>query len=157
MSSRAQYAPGPAAGAEIRKDAGRWTLVLVRDLAHPPAMVWQALTDPAQLREWAPFDADRSLGNVGTVQLTTVGTPQPHVTETKVSRADRRPLLEFNWGGQEHPLGAEARRRAALGSRSGTTSTVATSRWVPRVGTSASTCWSGCSTDSPSGAWSART
>ena len=28
-------------------------------------MVWQALTDPAQLREWAPFDADGNLGDCG--------------------------------------------------------------------------------------------
>ena len=41
--------PGPAAGAEVRKDGDTWTLVLVRELRHPPAMVWEALTDPAQL------------------------------------------------------------------------------------------------------------
>ena len=66
MSNREKYAPGPAAGAEVRKDGDRWTLVLVRDLRHPPAMVWEALTDPEHLREWAPFDADRNLGAVGT-------------------------------------------------------------------------------------------
>lgn len=37
------------------------TLVLVRELRHPPAKVWKALTEPDQLREWAPCDADRSL------------------------------------------------------------------------------------------------
>ena len=26
-----------------------WVLVLVRDLRHPPAAVWAALTEPAQL------------------------------------------------------------------------------------------------------------
>jgi len=69
-----------------------WTLILVRDLRHSPEKVWQALTDPAQLREWAPFDADRSLGSAGaTVKLTTVGAPTPLVSETKVSRdIDRR-------------------------------------------------------------------
>src|SRR6202167_1739967 len=61
MSSRKNYTPGPAAGAEVRKDGEKWTLMLVRDLPHPPPKVWQALTDPAQIREWAPFDADRSL------------------------------------------------------------------------------------------------
>jgi len=30
MGSRDKYAPGPAAGAEIKKDGGAWTLVLVR-------------------------------------------------------------------------------------------------------------------------------
>ena len=51
MSHRESYMPGSAAGAEVRKDGDKWTLVLVRDLRHPPAKVWQALTDPAHLRE----------------------------------------------------------------------------------------------------------
>ena len=82
MSNREQYAPGAAFGAEVRKDGEKWTLVLVRDLRHPPARVWKALTDPEHLREWAPYDSDRSLGEVGTVTLSTVGAPAPHVTET---------------------------------------------------------------------------
>ena len=98
MNSRANYQPGPAAGAEVRKDADNWTLVLVRDLRHPPSKVWQALTDPAQLHEWAPFDADRSLGAVGPVTLTAVGTPKPVISETRVTRADAPKLLEYRWG-----------------------------------------------------------
>jgi uncharacterized protein YndB with AHSA1/START domain len=100
MIAREQYAPGPARGAEVRQDGETWTLVLVRELRHAPEKVWQALTDPAQLREWAPFDADGSLGTVGrTVKLTTVGAPAPHVTETTVTRADAPRVLEYNWGG----------------------------------------------------------
>jgi hypothetical protein len=39
------------------------------------------------------------LGTVGaTVKLNTVGTPVPHVTETKVIRADAPKMLEYNWG-----------------------------------------------------------
>jgi uncharacterized protein YndB with AHSA1/START domain len=76
MTVRDQYIPGPAAGAQIRKAGEHWTLVLVRELRHSPEDVWQALTDPAQLREWAPFDADRNLGSTGaSVKLTTVGAP----------------------------------------------------------------------------------
>src|SRR5262245_2074494 len=93
------YEPGPAAGAQIRKDGDNWTLILVRDLRHPPAMVWEALTDPAHLSEWAPFDADRSLAAVGTVKLSTVGAPTPHVTETTIKRAEAPKLLEYSWGG----------------------------------------------------------
>ena len=101
MTSRAGYAPGPASGARIQKQEGAsWTLILVRTLQHSPEKVWQALTDPAQLHEWAPFDADQSLGTAGsTVKLTTVGAPSPHVTETKVIRADAPKLLEYQWGG----------------------------------------------------------
>ena len=115
MSSREQYAPGGAFGAEVRKDGENWTLVLLRELRYPPAKVWQALTDPEHLREWAPFDADRNLGAVGTATLTTVGAPTPHVTETQVKRADAPKVLEFNWGGQDirwelEPLGASGTR-----------------------------------------------
>lgn len=101
MSSREQYTPGAASGAEIQKDGERWTLVLVRDLRHPPAKVWKAITDPEHLREWAPFDADRNLGAVGAVKLSTVGAPTPLVTEAQVKRADAPKVLEFNWGGQD--------------------------------------------------------
>jgi uncharacterized protein YndB with AHSA1/START domain len=101
MSTRAQYMPGPASGAKIKKDGDNWTLVLVRELNHPPAKVWKALTDPAELRQWAPFDSDRNLGSVGTAKLTTVGAPTPQVSESKVTHADAPKLLEFNWGGQE--------------------------------------------------------
>lgn len=98
MTARQQYEPGPA-NAQVRKDGEKWTLVLVRQLHHPPAKVWQALTDPQQLHEWAPFDADASLGKAGsTVKLTTVGAPALHVTESKVKRADPPKTLEYNWG-----------------------------------------------------------
>jgi uncharacterized protein YndB with AHSA1/START domain len=104
MTTREKYAPGPATGAQVRKngDSDTWTLVLDRDLAHPPEKVWKALTDPAQLHEWAPFDADRSLATAGnTVKLTTVGAPGPHIPETKIIRADAPKVLEYNWGGGE--------------------------------------------------------
>ncbi len=84
MSDRERYVPGPARGAQIRKDKENWTLILVRDLRHSPEKVWLALTDPVQLREWAPFDADGSLCTAGsTVKLTTVGAPTPYITEPR--------------------------------------------------------------------------
>jgi uncharacterized protein YndB with AHSA1/START domain len=102
MTDRDQYTPGPASGAQIRKDGEKWTLILFRELRHSPERVWQALTDPAHLREWAPFEADGSLGTVGTtVKLTTVGAPAPHVTETRVMRADAPKVLEYGWGGND--------------------------------------------------------
>jgi uncharacterized protein YndB with AHSA1/START domain len=100
MTNREQYTPGPAS-AQVRKEEGAsWTLVLTRELRHKPEKVWQALTEPGQLREWAPFDADRSMGAAGaTVKLTTVGAPSPNVTETTITRAEAPRLLEYNWGG----------------------------------------------------------
>jgi uncharacterized protein YndB with AHSA1/START domain len=101
MSNEERYTPGGAFGAEVQKEGETWTLVLVRELRHAPENVWKALTDPEELREWAPFDADRPLDTVGTAQLTTVGAPTPMVSETRVTRADAPRLLEFDWGGQD--------------------------------------------------------
>ena len=99
IPNREQYTPGPANVAQVHKDGEKWTLVLVRELRHSPEKVWQAITDPTHLREWAPFDADGSLGTAGTkVKLTTVGAPALHVTETTVTRADAPNVLEYNWG-----------------------------------------------------------
>jgi uncharacterized protein YndB with AHSA1/START domain len=95
MTDREQYTPGPASGAQVRKDGEKWTLVLVRELRHSPEKVWQALTEPAHLREWAPFEVDGSLGAVGTtVNLTWVGTPTP--LATRVTRADAPKVLEYS-------------------------------------------------------------
>jgi uncharacterized protein YndB with AHSA1/START domain len=99
MLEREHYIPGPACGAQVQKDGDKWMLVLVRELRHSPEKVWQALTDPTHLREWAPFEADESLGTVGaTVKLTTVGAPRLRVTETRVTRADAPEVLEYKWG-----------------------------------------------------------
>ncbi len=108
MSRRDKYVPGAAAGAKVHKEGERWTLILVRELRHPPATVWAALTEPDQLRQWAPFDADRDLGTVGPVRLSTVGTP--NVSDSVVKRSEPPTLLEYSWGDKElrwelEPLG----------------------------------------------------
>jgi len=94
MTEPELYAPGPANLARVEKDGEKWTLILVRELRHSPERVWQALTDPADLREWAPFEVDGNLGTVGTVKLTWVGTPTPQ--ETRVTRADAPKVLEYS-------------------------------------------------------------
>src|ERR1700740_397929 len=94
MSKREQYPPGPASGAQVRKEGDKWTLILVRELRHSPEKVGQALTDPAHLREGAPFGAGGRVGVVGTVKLTWVGTATP--LETRVTRADAPNVLEYN-------------------------------------------------------------
>jgi uncharacterized protein YndB with AHSA1/START domain len=104
MISREHYTPGPANIARVQKARGekgeeKWTLVLVKELRHSPEKVWEAITDPAHLREWAPFDADGNLGAAGaTVKLTTVAAPALRVTETTVTRADEPEMLEYKWG-----------------------------------------------------------
>ena len=93
MSSSEQYAPGPAFGAEVRKDGEKWTLILVRELRHAPAQVWEALTDPEQIREWAPFDADRNLGTVGsaTLSLYLKARPSPPSDSDRIRALPRGP------------------------------------------------------------------
>ncbi len=95
MTNREQYTPGPAHEAQVRKDGEKWTLILVRELRHAPEKVWEALTDPAHLREWAPFDSDRSLGTAGSkVTLTWAGNRA--IEDTTVTRAEAPKLLEYD-------------------------------------------------------------
>jgi uncharacterized protein YndB with AHSA1/START domain len=99
MTKYTNYTPGPANLAHVIKDEEEWMLAIVRELNHPPEKVWTAITDPIQLREWAPYDSDRSLGQVGTVRLTTAGTAQ--TSDTEVTRAEPPRFLEFTWGGNQ--------------------------------------------------------
>ncbi|WP_061291561.1 SRPBCC family protein [Herbidospora cretacea] len=74
---------------------GRWTLVFTRDLSHPPEKVWDALTEPGRLKEWAPFEPSRDLGEPGEATLVMDGAG----TDETVTKADRPHLLEYTWGG----------------------------------------------------------
>lgn len=100
MSEQPQYVPSPIIAARVikdegEKDKGKWTLILVRELRHPPEKVWQALIDPVHLREWAPFVVDGKLDTVGAkVHLTWVGAPSAP-QEATVTRADAPEVLEF--------------------------------------------------------------
>ncbi len=110
MATRAEYVPGPATGARVAaRDGERWTLILVRELRHPPARVWAALTDPEHLREWAPYDADRNLSSEGaTVELTWTGTGR--TSEARVTEVEPGRVLEFGdmrW--ELEPLGPDRR------------------------------------------------
>ena len=94
MTEPEAYMPGPANLARIQKDGDKWTLVLVKQLRHSPEKVWEALIDPVQLREWAPFIVDASLGAVGRVNLTWVGAPGKPI-ETKITRVEAPKALEY--------------------------------------------------------------
>ena len=91
------YRPTPPAEVRTESAGGRWTLVFVRELRHAPEKVWRALTDPAELRGWAPFDADRDLGAPGPATLTMA--PDGDAMVSTVLRADPPRLLEYDWGG----------------------------------------------------------
>jgi len=100
MPDRKTYVPGPAKGARVLPEGEPWSLVLVRELRHSPERVWQALIDPEQLKEWAPFDADQSLGTVGASVRLSTGAPGQQVAETTVKQADAPRVLEYDWGGR---------------------------------------------------------
>ncbi len=59
--NRKDFDPGPLAPVEYTREGDRWTLVFVKDVRHPPARVWDALTRPQELEKWAPFRPDRDL------------------------------------------------------------------------------------------------
>ena len=89
------FEPSPV-GHRVERDG--WTLVFVRDLKHPRARVWEALTDPDHLDAWSPFRPDRDLGSTGPATLTMVDGAQEVDTATSVEKADPPNLLEYRWG-----------------------------------------------------------
>lgn len=116
MAADEQYLPGPARRAQVEKDGEQWTLILERLLRHPPEKVWRAITDPAHLREWAPFDADGNLDEPGAVRLTWMGTGRS--SEARVTRAEAPRVLEV--GDMRWELDLVQLARGGLGSDSGT-------------------------------------
>lgn len=85
--------------ATVVPDDGQWTLIFVRDLRHPPATVWSALTDPAEIDRWAPFRASRDLGATGDAVLTMIDGDTTEDMQAAVRRAEPPTLLEYTWGG----------------------------------------------------------
>jgi uncharacterized protein YndB with AHSA1/START domain len=124
------YRPSRAERVEARPEGNRWTLVFVRELPHPPQRVWRALTDPGELREWAPFDADRDLGNLGAATLTMAGGDGSEKAPASVRRANPPVLLEYTW--DEDVLRWELEPTAS-GTRLTLRHTVEDKTWIPRV------------------------
>jgi uncharacterized protein YndB with AHSA1/START domain len=127
---RGQYRPSPLADATARQDDGRWTLVFVRHFAHSPEAVWAALTDPEELREWAPFDAPRSLAVIGPVTLTMAGGDGTGHFVSEVTRAEAPRLLEFTWD-KDHLRWELA--PTATGTRLTLSHTVSGRSWISKV------------------------
>jgi uncharacterized protein YndB with AHSA1/START domain len=127
---RDQYQPGEPAKISAHPDGERWTLVFTRELRHAPEKVWDALTDPAELSEWAPFDADRNLGKQGDATLTMAGDETQEKMPATIRRAERPRLLEYTWGPdllrwELEPIGT--------GTRLTLRHTTGGSDWVPKI------------------------
>lgn len=92
---RENFRPSSLGDARIEKPS---TLVFVRELRAPPERVWAALTDPAKIAQWAPFDAS-DLATTGSAALVAGGTGDPSETSAiVVKRADPPRVLEYTWG-----------------------------------------------------------
>ena len=84
-------------------EEGRFALRFERRLAHPPAVVWRAITDVAHLRSWFVeiLDYDRSqLEFTAGARLTYVpkGDLDVPVDQGEVVRFEPPRLLEYTWG-----------------------------------------------------------
>jgi uncharacterized protein YndB with AHSA1/START domain len=131
--SEDKYKPSPLADVSVRPaaEAREWTIVFVRELRHPPEKVWSALTDPVQLKQWAPFDAGRDLGRIGSAQITMAGGPpdtKPDDIEVRIADAPR--LLEHTWGTD---LLRWELQPTAQGTRLTLQHTVTDKSWAPKA------------------------
>jgi uncharacterized protein YndB with AHSA1/START domain len=92
------FDPGPLDDVTLAAEGEQWTLIFLRELRQAPAVVWTALTDPAELDQWAPFSATADLGRPGTTTLTMVDGPDRVDLPATVLRAEPPTLLEYTWG-----------------------------------------------------------
>lgn len=82
--------------ATVVPDGDRWTLIFIRHLRQPPARVWTALTDPAEVDRWAPFAGD--LTGAGDTTLTMIDGDTRTEMPATVLRSEPPALLEYTWG-----------------------------------------------------------
>lgn len=125
-----QFRPGPRAEVRVERDGDRPTLVFERTFRHPPTRLWDALTDPAELREWSPFTADRNLATPGPATLRMVDGDTAVELPGVVTVADPPSRLEYAWGDDQlvWELAADG-----AGTRLTLRHTVAAEDWVPKV------------------------
>ncbi|MGH3355390.1 MAG: SRPBCC family protein [Nocardioidaceae bacterium] len=128
--NRPAFHPGPLADVECRAAEDGWTLVFVRDLAHPPNTVWAALTEPEQLRAWAPYTTDRDLGSIGDAVLTMIDGESSEDLPTSVIRCEPPTLLEYTLGTD---LLAWELSPTDVGTRLTLRHTLKDRDWVPKV------------------------
>ncbi|MCU1479046.1 MAG: hypothetical protein JWQ64_3739 [Subtercola sp.] len=84
---------------QIGADAST-TVVIERNFDVPPDVVWQALTDPAQLRLWAPHTADRVLDSFGPATLIMLADGNGDDQEVSIEVLVVKPyhVLKHTWG-----------------------------------------------------------
>jgi uncharacterized protein YndB with AHSA1/START domain len=89
-----------AATATLSRDGDRVVGVMTRVSEHPPAALWQMLTDPAKLPEWlAPGRIEPGVGGAARLDFADSGT----VIDSQVSAYDAGRLLEYSWSSPGEP------------------------------------------------------
>jgi uncharacterized protein YndB with AHSA1/START domain len=90
---------GPLAAVASEQHAdGTWTVTFVRELAHPPERVWNALVRVDEVPRWAPFEPDRDLDTTGPATLTMIDGNLREAMPSEVRAADPPTRLEYTWG-----------------------------------------------------------
>src|SRR5215218_8917290 len=77
------------------------TLVFVRDLRHPPELVWAALTEAKQLGQWSPFTADQDLSAPGESTIHMIDGQTSEDMTVTVTLVDPPNRLEYTWGADQ--------------------------------------------------------
>ena len=80
----------------LEREGDRWTLVLRRRFAHPPARLWAMLTEPDRLARWSPIVPDRPLTTPG--PATSRENPEDDPVDTEVLSVDAPSELVHRWG-----------------------------------------------------------
>jgi uncharacterized protein YndB with AHSA1/START domain len=75
-----------------------WDLIVDRVVPQPPDRIWAALTDPADLAQWGPFETERPLTSTGPVQLTTRDAGEAKPSDEHVLAVEPGTLVEYSWG-----------------------------------------------------------
>src|SRR5262249_5388242 len=82
---------------DLERAGGRWKLRVSLELAHPPEMVWRAITEPRHLEAWFP---QRIVGEwaVGAPLTFEAREGEHPAFDGEVTAWDPPSLLEFRWG-----------------------------------------------------------
>src|SRR5919197_916085 len=83
---------------DLIQDGDRWQLRFERQLPHPPARVWRALTEPEELRHWFPDQVAVSEWKVGAKLQFSDARARIEPFDGEVLAFEPPRVLEFRWG-----------------------------------------------------------
>ncbi len=87
--------------ATLSRDGEFVSARMTRLIDHPPAEVWQALTEPARLAQWlAPGRIELTVGGAARLDFADSGT----VIDSQVSACVPGRVLEYSWSSPGEPL-----------------------------------------------------